>query len=70
MYLVIEFILIAFTYSAHIHTNYKYLMCELKGIFILFHFQSGAKLFENCTIEIPEELDDGDDDEAYELDDI
>ena len=45
-------------------------MCELKEIFTLFHFQSGAKLFENCTIEIPEELDDGDDDEAYELDDI
>ena len=50
--------------------NYKYLMCEFKGTFILFHFQSGAKLFENCTIEIPEELEDGDDDEAYELDDI
>ena len=45
-------------------------MCELKGIFILFHFQSGAKLFENCTIDIPEDLDDEDDDETYELEDI
>ena len=42
-------------------------MCELKGIFILFHFQSGAKLFENCTIDIPEDLDD---EETYELEDI
>jgi len=31
---------------------------------------SGAKLFENCTIDIPEELDDEDDDETYELEDI
>ena len=45
-------------------------MCQSKGIFILFYFQSGAKLFENCTIDIPEELDDGDDDETYKFEDI